>query len=273
MKEIWEKYKKQFKEAWKQLKTPGERRKQIPNILTSSRLLAPFVIIPSVAMGNFPLAGISTLIFSATDLVDGFIARKLNITSELGKDLDAFSDKIFVGTLMISLLFTNPMYFIPFLLEGTIAGININKKIKNENPESHMIGKVKMTSLYFLIATGFINMYISVPSLLTNLLYASTIGLQALTICDYAKPTKEDKTASVDKKEIMDEEILSNEKELSKEELEKKKTLRERHLEEYRDFRKILEQQIELQNCRDLENSEQELSRSYQLKKQKNDKK
>lgn len=67
----------------------------------------------------------------------------MEITSELGKTLDAVSDKVFVRTLIISLLFTNPAYFIPLVLECSIAGINIYKDIKDKNPESHMIGKVK----------------------------------------------------------------------------------------------------------------------------------
>lgn len=238
MKEIMKKYKEQFKEAFQQLKTSGERKKQIPNILTASRLLAPFVIIPSVAMGNFAIAGISTLLFSATDMVDGYLARKLESTSELGKDLDATTDKVFVGTLMISLILTNPVYLIPFVLEGTIAGINIYKKIKDKNPESHMIGKVKMTSLYLLIASGFLNMYLKVPTELITTLFVSTVGLQTATAIDYSI-TKSDKK-EVEKTDISSIQNKESEEIVNRKENLNIQSLNKKRLNEYKELRDIL---------------------------------
>ena len=273
MKELIEKYKKQIKEAIEQLKTPGERKKQIPNILTATRLLAPFIIIPSVATGNFVTAGISTLLFSATDMVDGYIARKLKITSDLGKDLDAFSDKLFVGTLMISLLLTNPIYSIPLVLEGTIAGININKKLKNKNPESHMVGKVKMTVLYFLLACGFVNMYISIPEALINSLFLGTIGLQALTIGDYAKGIKE-KTSLKEKNDIEVTKELENEEE-KENVISKEKNITQEYLEKYKFYRILLQEQQKLENEKNLEeqHKKDERTKNFQLKIQNSNKK
>ena len=270
MSKIIDKYKQQFKEAWKQLKTPSERKKQIPNILTATRLLAPFVIIPSVATGNFIVAGISTLLFSATDMMDGFLARKMNTTSDLGKDLDAVTDKVFVGTLMISILLTNPMYIVPLILEGTIATININKKIKNKNPESHMIGKVKMTSLYILIALGFINMYIHIPSILVNLLYTSTIGLQALTIYDYAKKSDE----KFENNSIEEVKIIESEKHKEDTKL-KEKTLTENHLEKYKFYKILLQEQMKIEKQKELEKQQlkKDSEKILQLKIQNSDKK
>lgn len=236
MKDIMEKYKEQFREALQQLKTPGERKKQIPNILTASRLLAPFIIIPSVAMGNFVIAGISTLLFSATDMVDGYLARKLQSTSELGKDLDATTDKVFVGTLMISLILINPIYLIPFVLEGSIAGINIYKKIKDKNPESHMIGKVKMTSLYLLIALGFLNMYLKVPTELITTLFVSTVGLQTATAIDYSETKNDKKEVKNTGSNIIEEDKIEN-----------ITNNNEKKLNEYKELRDILVKSKELE--------------------------
>ena len=48
VKKTWNDYKIKFKEAFTDLKTKGRRHKQIPNILTTSRLLAaPVFIIPA----------------------------------------------------------------------------------------------------------------------------------------------------------------------------------------------------------------------------------
>lgn len=236
MKEIIEKYKRQIEEALHQLKTPGLRKKQIPNILTASRLLSPFIIIPSIVTGNFMAAGISTLLFSVTDLFDGLLARKMKVTSDLGKDLDAATDKIFIGTLMLSLVITNVIYLLPFVMEGLISSINITKKLKNKNPETSMVGKVKMTSLYILVSLGFLNMYVNIPPILFNVLYPTTIGLQALTIQSYCRDKS--KRECVKDKDI--EEKNSTEK---IENNEKEKTMTEKHLEKYKFYKKIIEEQ------------------------------
>lgn len=269
MKEIMEKYKEQFKEAWRQLKSPGERKKQIPNILTATRLLAPFVIIPSVATGNFIIAGIGTLLFSATDMVDGFLARKMKSTSDLGKDLDAVTDKVFIGTLLTSLLLVNPIYGIPLILEGTIAGINTYKKIKNKNPESHMIGKIKMTSLYVLVALGFINMYISIPLSFINLLYASTLGFQVLTICNYVK---KDTKEMENKKELAEECSLKEIDDKEKISI-KEKTKREERLEKYKFYKYLLYDQMELEKSQEKQELEEDSTKIFQLKNQNSNKK
>lgn len=238
MKEYIQEYIKLIRIAWKELKTPVSRRKQIPNILTSLRLLSPFIIIPMVATGNLLAAGVSTLLFSTTDLLDGFLARKLKLTSKLGKDLDAVTDKIFVGTLITSLLITNVIYIVPLMLEIVIAGINIHKKLNNQKTHSSMIGKIKTTSMYVLIVIGFINMYIPISNILINLLYETTIGLQALTIHGYCK--EESKTSHItnieDKIEIP-----------HKEEQTEEKTTKQLQIQKYKAYKTLLEQHQRLE--------------------------
>lgn len=239
MKKIMEKYKIQFKEVLNDLRTPERRYRQIPNILTGSRLLSPFVIIPSVITGNFALAGISTALFAMTDLFDGLVARKLEITSEFGKDLDAFTDKLFVGTLLISLVITNPFYAMPLLMEIAIAGINVNKKINNQKAESHMIGKVKMTSLYTLIALGYMNMYVKVPPELLNTLFVSTIGLQTAAVVSYSKNDNKINTDVIEAEKVNNKEVenLITEEEHKEKTKEKEETLTAKYLKQYRQLR------------------------------------
>jgi len=256
MKNITNRYKHQLEEALNEIRTPGLRKKQIPNILTATRLLAPFIIIPSVVTGNFALAGISTILFSATDLVDGFIARKLNATSDLGKDLDAATDKVFIETLMISLIVTNVFYLLPFIMESIISSINIIKKIKNKNPETAMIGKVKMTSLYLLVALGFINMYLPTPEILFNLLYLTTLGLQAITIKKYCSKDKNNYTNNTKVKEI--ENIEENSK-------DNQKTMTQKRIEKYKNLRRIIEEQKNIETLN--KNKEKEENPKVKIKK------
>lgn len=79
----------------------------LPNILTFFRIaILPVIIalffIPGLwaawtALGLYTLASI-------TDFLDGYIARKMNFESALGRFLDPISDKIFIASLLIALV-------------------------------------------------------------------------------------------------------------------------------------------------------------------------
>ena len=98
---LLEKYKQEFIKNYKLFKNKKTRKQEIPNILTLSRLLSPIIIIPLVLKNKYNLALIFILIFALTDLLDGYIARKYNYVSKLGREIDPVCDKIFLGSLLI----------------------------------------------------------------------------------------------------------------------------------------------------------------------------
>lgn len=190
---ILDKYKTDIKEAIEDLKTPGKRHKQIPNILTASRLLAPLAILPAAFTGNVPLTAGLAVGFGLTDLADGAIARKFELQSELGKDLDAVTDKVYVGTLLIASAFFNPILLCNLGLEGAIAGINIKQKLSGKETGSTMIGKYKTWAVFGLAALGLIAPQLGL-SWLVNVLALGTAAMQGLTIGSYlTKYGKSDK--------------------------------------------------------------------------------
>lgn len=81
----------------------------LPNAITMARILAvPFFIwsLVSFADNESPLRWISELIFiviMASDGVDGAIARKRGIVTELGKLLDPIADKALLGGALVTL--------------------------------------------------------------------------------------------------------------------------------------------------------------------------
>ncbi len=72
-------------------------KKQAANCLTfTSMILGLFSIIKSIK-GDFKSSALFIIIAAVFDFSDGFVARKLNITSKFGKYLDSNSDLISFG--------------------------------------------------------------------------------------------------------------------------------------------------------------------------------
>jgi CDP-diacylglycerol--glycerol-3-phosphate 3-phosphatidyltransferase len=104
----------------------------IPNILTWIRIAA----IPLVAWcffsdiqvegGNLarPLAGILFGLAAVTDLLDGYIARRLGQTSKFGEFLDPVADKLMVATSLVLLVHTDER-----IIVAVIAGVIIGREI------------------------------------------------------------------------------------------------------------------------------------------------
>lgn len=178
-------YNEQIKEAINDLKTPGKRRKQIPNILTASRLLSPLLIIPAALTGATIFAAISAAAFGFTDLIDGHLARKWKVKSELGADLDAFSDKIFAGTLLIAGAIFNPILISNIALEMAIAGVNIKQKLSGKQSGSTNIGKIKTWIVFALGGLGVIAPALSLSPAVIPGLALATATLQGATIVSY----------------------------------------------------------------------------------------
>ncbi len=76
----------------------------IPNLLTVFRiLLLPLIVWLYNFKENYTAAILILLVSGLTDIVDGFVARKFNMVSDLGKILDPFADKLTQWTLFICL--------------------------------------------------------------------------------------------------------------------------------------------------------------------------
>ncbi len=87
----------------------------IPNILSYIRILliVPFVIL--FLKENYIWAAVCILISGLTDCVDGFLARKLNQITQLGKMLDPIADKLTLLAVGVCLSVAEPM-IIPVII-------------------------------------------------------------------------------------------------------------------------------------------------------------
>ena len=96
---------------------------QLANTITSIRILCSIVLLFCVVFS--PAFYILYISAGLTDIVDGWIARRTNTTSELGSKLDTIADFIFLVVCSIKLL---PIIEIPtwiFVWIGIIAIIKL----------------------------------------------------------------------------------------------------------------------------------------------------
>ena len=72
-------------------------KKQIPNVITSLNILSGCMAVLFAVSGNLILAALFVFLGIFFDFFDGFAARKLNVQSELGLQLDSLADVITSG--------------------------------------------------------------------------------------------------------------------------------------------------------------------------------
>ena len=106
-------------------------KKHIPNLLTLGNLFCGAVAVMYAVQGDFEIAGLLVVAGIIFDFFDGFAARVLGVSGELGKQLDSLADMVTSGVVPVIIMFylisenqtgtemlTNPVNvvnFIPFI--------------------------------------------------------------------------------------------------------------------------------------------------------------
>ena len=124
----------------------------IPNLLSIFRMTS---FLPIIILFSFDYYLTSFFLFTAaawSDFLDGFLARRYNITSNLGSLLDLLADKILVSSILIFLVFHSGNIYILILTtiiilrEISISSLRLflvssGVEISNITPDKY--GKVK----------------------------------------------------------------------------------------------------------------------------------
>lgn len=113
--------------------------KHIPNILTIIRFIfIPFIII-ALGLNDYLTAIILYTLSSATDVLDGIIARKFNAISDFGKLMDPLADKFTQLSVILTLSLKS-------IIPVWIVGILILKEVVMIAGASFLYGKKLVVS-------------------------------------------------------------------------------------------------------------------------------
>jgi len=160
-----------------QLRT--DQRFTTANFITISRLIMlPFIIVFLVAQRRFA-AFVIMLVSLTTDILDGFIARKLHQESEFGKILDPLCDKISLAVILVTLLLLNsiPLWVVLVIIARDVLiliGSFVILKRRQLVFKSNIFGKIAgflfgaliLAFTINLTKTGMILLYIAVPMMI-----------------------------------------------------------------------------------------------------------
>jgi CDP-diacylglycerol--glycerol-3-phosphate 3-phosphatidyltransferase len=139
----------------------------VPNKISITRIclmpvfilffLLPYTWSKFLALGIFILAAIS-------DCIDGYIARKYNLVTDLGKFLDPIADKLLATTGLIMLIVgTDPIIpmpygiivmFIMILRDYEVTGIRQIGQLKGVIIAADKVAKIKANFLYATLVYG-----------------------------------------------------------------------------------------------------------------------
>ena len=162
------------------------------NLLSFLRLLLviPFWILldnfssPAVRYFTFGLC-----IFAAiTDILDGYLARKFNEVTELGKIIDPLADNIAIGVIIIKLYLIGiiPEYYFIMIVGRDLliffGGIFITNRIKRVLP-SNMLGKITVINIGIVILLFILRVDTSL--LIFKMIYGLSIVLIFVSLIGY----------------------------------------------------------------------------------------
>jgi cardiolipin synthase len=81
----------------------------LPNLITMARILSVPLIVWAITAGHMLPAFLLFLLAGISDAVDGFLAKRFNMATELGAVLDPLADKALIVSIYVALGFTETL--------------------------------------------------------------------------------------------------------------------------------------------------------------------
>jgi len=122
------------------------------NLLSLFRLLLAAPLLYFIFHSEYNIVIIILFTGSLSDILDGYVARKLNQITEFGKVIDPLADKVFVTALIVGMLLQGriPVWFFAAIAARDIlillGGLFMAKRQKSV-PPSNIYGKMTVSAI------------------------------------------------------------------------------------------------------------------------------
>jgi CDP-diacylglycerol--glycerol-3-phosphate 3-phosphatidyltransferase len=146
-------------------------KNNFPNLLTVIRLVCSPIILPFLIVGFLPynffwlncIVAIFFCFFALTDFFDGYLARRLNQETTVGKVLDPIADKFLLYSTLVALLAAHKIFFYWVILfigrEFFIMGLRYVALEQAISVSVSMLGKIKTTIQMIMLCVMILNPY------------------------------------------------------------------------------------------------------------------
>lgn len=158
----------------------------LPNLLSIFRIiLIPQFVWAYCIQRDSLLTAVLLLISGVTDSLDGLIARKYHLISNLGKALDPIADKLTQGAMFLCLITRFPLMIIPFILllvKEAAVGISSLAVIRKTGSVHGAVwhGKVTTCMLYAMMT-----LHVVFPNISTSLSTALIAACTAMMLLSF----------------------------------------------------------------------------------------
>ena len=165
-----------------------------PTILTLFRILLIAPVMICVFMDSLPAKIITIICFalaSVTDFIDGRLARRLKLVTDLGAFLDPLADKMLINLTFLALVVLNivPVWMFGVILvrDFMVDGLRMLAARKNITIAASIFGKLKTTTQVVTILLIFINMIFGneVLAIINTILLYIVVILTVFSGVDY----------------------------------------------------------------------------------------
>lgn len=151
-------------------------------------LLIPIIWYLYVVKQDYALTATFVVLSGATDVVDGFIARKFNMISEFGKFIDPIADKLTQAALIYCLISRFPNMLFVFILMAVKESLNavsfiILKKKTGKMLSASWHGKLATVLLYTMLFLHIV--WFSIPTAASNLFILLSSSAMVLSLVLY----------------------------------------------------------------------------------------
>ena len=158
-----------------------------PNTLTVVRLLLIPVYLYFFLQGEYILSGVFFSLSGVTDFLDGYLARKYNMVTDLGRLLDPLADKLTLISILAVLIY---MDLLPRVITITLLtrevfvlfGSGIMYLMGKDLIDPTRLGKISIFLLYVAIAASLLDI-----KFFDMLLFYVVIPINIISAVDYIR--------------------------------------------------------------------------------------